>query len=87
MFVPKRILSPDRPDDPPCGSVASVQAGVGHPHTTTLRKPAQTITVFLFDHPLAIGQEKFKFAKQNQGFFLAFVQGVVICYVLFQSDT
>ena len=33
-----------------------------------------------FDHPLAEGQEKSEFAKQIQGFFLAFGHGVVILF-------
>ena len=37
-----------------------------------------------FDHPLAEGQEKSEFAKQIQGFFLAFGQGVgILFFVVF----
>ena len=38
--------------------------------------------LFLFDHPWAKGKEKSEFAKQIDGFFLAFSQGVVILFIV-----
>ena len=46
----------------------------------TLPKGNTSPALELFDHPLAEGQEKSEFAKQIQGFFLAFGQGVVILF-------
>ena len=45
-----------------------------------IRNHSSKKSEILFDHPLAEGQEKSEFAKQIQGFFLAFSQGVVILF-------